>query len=79
VLRHYATSRKVAGSIPDEIIRLLNVHNPSSGTKALGFTASNINVFKSQFICNLYWYIQQIVYKGIQWHAEECSVALLCN
>jgi hypothetical protein len=24
-------------------------------------------------------YIQQIVYKRIQWHVEECSVALLRN
>jgi hypothetical protein len=27
----------------------------------------------------VYQYIQQIVYKRIQWHVEECSVALLCN
>jgi hypothetical protein len=30
-------------------------------------------------IALLYQYIQQIVYKHIQWHVEECSVALLCN
>jgi hypothetical protein len=27
---HYATSRKVAGSIPDEVIVFLNLPNPSS-------------------------------------------------
>jgi hypothetical protein len=30
-------------------------------------------------ICSVFQYIQQIVYKCIQWHVEECSVALLCN
>jgi hypothetical protein len=30
-------------------------------------------------ICSLYQYIQQIEYKRIQRHVEECSVALLCN
>jgi hypothetical protein len=39
-LRHYATSRKVAGSIPDEIIGFFffNLLNPSSRTVALGST-----------------------------------------
>jgi predicted membrane protein len=40
-----------------------------------------------QLFCNLILfaictqYIHQIVYeyKRIQWHVEECSVALLCN
>jgi hypothetical protein len=35
--------------------------------------------FKPHFICNLFQYIQQTVYKRIMWHVEECSVALLCN
>jgi hypothetical protein len=34
--RHYATSWKVAGSIPDEVIRFLNWPNPSSRNMALG-------------------------------------------
>jgi hypothetical protein len=34
---------------------------------------------QSYFICNLYQYIQQIVQRRIQWHREDCSVALLCN
>jgi hypothetical protein len=37
-LRHYATSRKVAGSIPHEIIESFNCPNTSSRTVALGST-----------------------------------------
>jgi hypothetical protein len=36
-LRHYATSRKVAGSIPNEV-DFFNLPNPSSRTMALGST-----------------------------------------
>jgi hypothetical protein len=35
-LRHYATSRKVAGSIPNEVTGYFNSLNPSSRTVALG-------------------------------------------
>jgi hypothetical protein len=35
---HYATSRKVAGSIPDEVIGFLDWPNPSSRIMALGST-----------------------------------------
>jgi hypothetical protein len=37
-LRHYATSRKVAGSIPDEVIGFFNRSNTSSRTMAPGST-----------------------------------------
>ena len=37
-LRHCATSRKVAGSIPDGVIEILLWHNPSGRTMALGLT-----------------------------------------
>jgi hypothetical protein len=37
-LRHYATSRKVAGSIPDEVIGFFNWHSTSSRTMSLGST-----------------------------------------
>ena len=37
-LRHYATSRKVAGSIPDGDIGIFHWHNPSGRTMALGLT-----------------------------------------
>jgi len=37
-LRHCATSRKVAGSIPDDVIGIFHWHNPSGRTMALGST-----------------------------------------
>ena len=37
-LRHCATSRKVAGSIPDCVIGFFHWHNPSGRTLALGLT-----------------------------------------
>jgi hypothetical protein len=37
-LLHYATSRQVAGSIPDEVIGFFNWPNPSSRTMALGLS-----------------------------------------
>ena len=37
-LRHCATSRKVAGSIPDVVIGIFHWHNPSGRTMALGST-----------------------------------------
>jgi len=37
-LRHCATSRKVAGSIPDVVIGIFHLHNPSGRTMALGST-----------------------------------------
>jgi hypothetical protein len=37
-LRQYATSRKVAASIPDEVIGILYLSNPSSRTMTLGST-----------------------------------------
>ena len=37
-LRHYATNRQVAGSIPDGVIGIFQWHNPSGSTIALGLT-----------------------------------------
>jgi hypothetical protein len=37
-LMHCATNRKVAGSIPDEVVGVFNLPNPSSRTMALGST-----------------------------------------
>jgi hypothetical protein len=42
----YATSRKVAGSIPIEVIGLLNWPNPSSRAVALGSTQTNKNEYQ---------------------------------
>jgi hypothetical protein len=39
-LRHYATSRKVAGSIPDGVTGISHWHNPSGRTMALEPTQS---------------------------------------
>ena len=36
--RHCATNRKVAGSIPDGLIGIYHLHNPSGRTMALGLT-----------------------------------------
>jgi hypothetical protein len=41
-LRHYTTSQKVAGSIPDEVIGFLIRPNTSSRTTALGSTQPQI-------------------------------------
>jgi hypothetical protein len=37
-LRHCTTSRKVAGSIPDGVIGIFHLHNPSGRTMAQGST-----------------------------------------
>ena len=37
-LRHRATSRKVASSIPDGVIRIFHWYNPSGYSTALGST-----------------------------------------
>ena len=37
-LRRCATNRKVAGSIPDGVIGIFHLHNPSYPTMALGST-----------------------------------------
>jgi hypothetical protein len=39
-LRHCATNRKVAGSIPDGVIGIFHLRNPSGCTMALGSTQS---------------------------------------
>ena len=50
LLRHCATKRKVAGSIPDGLTRILPRHNPSDCTTALGSTqVSNRNEYWEYF------------------------------
>ena len=39
-LRRCATNRKVAGPIPDGVIGIFHLHNPSDRTMALGSTQS---------------------------------------
>jgi hypothetical protein len=43
-LRHYATSRKAAGSIPNDVIEFFNLPNPSSRTVVLGSTQPLIEI-----------------------------------
>ena len=50
-LRHYATSPKVAGSIPDGVIGIFHWHNPFGRTMALGVdSASNRNEYQEYFL-----------------------------
>jgi hypothetical protein len=42
-LRHYATNRKVAGSISDGVIGIFHWHYPSGRTIALGLTLTEMN------------------------------------
>jgi hypothetical protein len=44
---HVVTSRKVAGSRPDEVT-FLNVPNPSGRTRPWGYSASNRNEYQKQ-------------------------------
>jgi hypothetical protein len=50
-LRHCATNRKVAGSIPDGVIGIFHWHNPSGRTTSLGVdSASNRNEYQEYFL-----------------------------
>jgi hypothetical protein len=50
-LSHYATSRKVVGSIPDYVIGIFHWHNTSDRTVALGHdSASNRNEYQGYFL-----------------------------
>ena len=48
-LRHCAASRKVAGSIPDDVIGIFHWQNPCGHTLALRSTASNGNEYQEYF------------------------------
>jgi hypothetical protein len=49
-LKHYATSRKVTGSIPDEVTECFNLPDPSSCTYGPGVdTASNRTEYQGFF------------------------------
>jgi hypothetical protein len=51
LLRHYATSQKVAGSNSDEVIGFFNLPNPSSRTMALGSTQPARKAYNLTAIC----------------------------
>ena len=48
--RHCATSRKVAGSIPDGFIQIFHSHSPSGRTMALGLIQTNKNEYQEYFL-----------------------------
>jgi len=47
-LRRCATNRKVAGSIPDGVIGIFHLHNPSYRTKDRGSTEVKVLCYKSE-------------------------------
>jgi hypothetical protein len=50
-LRYCATNRNVAGSIPDGVIGIFHLHNPSDRTMGPGLdSASNINEYQEHFL-----------------------------
>jgi len=50
-LRHCTTSQKVAGPIPDGVIGIFRLHNPSGRTMAPGVdSASNGNEYQEYFL-----------------------------
>jgi hypothetical protein len=62
LMRHYATNRKVEGSIPNEVTGFLNLPNPSSSCMALGSTSSNRNVCQvSSWGVKGSWHVRLIV------------------
>jgi hypothetical protein len=59
-LRHYATRRKVAGSISNEVTGFFNLPNPSSHTMAL----ESIQSLRETSISNLPWGKRRSAHKG---------------
>ena len=49
-LRHYATSRKVTGSIPDGVTGIFRLHNPSGRTIVLGNSFISSNLIHNSYI-----------------------------
>jgi hypothetical protein len=52
-LGYYATNRKVAGSIPDGVIGILHLHNPSDGTIALVSTQPLTELSTKRISCGV--------------------------
>jgi len=51
IWRHWATSRKVAGSNPDGAIGIIHSHNPSGRSVALGVDSTlNRNEYQEYFL-----------------------------
>ena len=71
-LRHCATSRKVACSIPDGVVGIFHWHNPSGRSKALGLTQPLIEMSAK----NIYWGKKAAGAKGCQPSHVHVSIVL---
>jgi hypothetical protein len=70
-LRHCATRRKVAGSIPDGVIGIFHEHNPSGRTMALGLTQPLTEMSTR----NIYWGVKAAgVYGRQPYHLQVPTV-----
>jgi len=70
-LRHWATSRKVAGSIPDVVIGIFHWHNPSGRTMALGSTQPLTEMSNR----NISWWVKVAGAQG--WQPYHLHVPIL--
>jgi hypothetical protein len=68
-LRHCATSRKVAGSIPDGVIGFFHCHNPSDCTMTLGST-------QPLSTRNISWGLKVVSAKGRQLYRLHFPIVL---
>ena len=72
-LRHCATSREVAGSIPDGVIIIFHWHNPSGRTMALGLTQPLTEMITR----NISWGVNTVGVKGWQsYHLRRMTIVL---
>ena len=72
LLRHCATSRKVAGSIPDGVIVIFHRHNPSGRTMALGLTHP-VTEFSTR---NISWWVKAAGAYGWQPYQLHAPIVL---
>ena len=80
-LRHCATSRKIAGSIPDDINGIFQLHNPSVRTIAQRLTQpltemSTRNLswgVKAASMCWLFRYSEKLTLLETSWPVQACN------
>jgi len=70
-LRHCATSRKVAGSIPDGVVGSFHWHNPSGLTMALGLTQPLTEMSTR----NIFWRVKAVGAYG--WQSYHLHVPIV--
>jgi hypothetical protein len=66
-------SRKVAGSIPDDVTGIFHGHNPSGRTMALGLSASKRNEYQGYF-----WRQRRPVCRAAKPYHIHVSIVLKC-